>query len=71
MLFSRYEKGIWASLVRIHIQNCSVVGITFHPNTLNEEKSKSYHVQNGSGAHPASYPMDTRGSLPGGRAARA
>jgi hypothetical protein len=24
---------------------------------------------NGSGAHPASYPMGTRGSLPGGKAA--
>jgi hypothetical protein len=27
------------------------------------------HVQNGSGAHPASYPMGTRGSFPGGKAA--
>jgi hypothetical protein len=26
-------------------------------------------VQNGSGAHPASYPMDTRCSFPGGKAA--
>jgi hypothetical protein len=31
-----------------------------------------YHrIQNGSGALPASYPMDTRGSFPGGKAARA
>jgi hypothetical protein len=30
-----------------------------------------HHVQNGSGAHPASYPMGTRGSFPGGKAARA
>jgi hypothetical protein len=29
------------------------------------------HVQNGSGAHPASYPMGTRGSFPGGEAAGA
>jgi hypothetical protein len=30
----------------------------------------SHHrVQNGSGAHPASYPMGTRGSFPGGKAA--
>jgi hypothetical protein len=29
------------------------------------------YVQNGSGAHPASYPMGTRGSFPGGKAARA
>jgi hypothetical protein len=30
-----------------------------------------HHVQNGSGAHPASYPLGTRGSFPGGKAARA
>jgi hypothetical protein len=28
-------------------------------------------VQNGSGAHPASYPMGSRGSFPGGKAAGA
>jgi hypothetical protein len=27
-----------------------------------------HHIQNGSGAHPASYPMDTGGSFPGGEA---
>jgi hypothetical protein len=27
-------------------------------------------VQNGSGTHPAAYPMGTRGSFPGGKAAR-
>jgi hypothetical protein len=33
----------------------------------------SFHhrVQNGSGAHPASYPMGTRGSFPGSKAAGA
>jgi hypothetical protein len=33
----------------------------------------SFHhrIQNGSGAHPASYPMGTRGSLPGSKAAGA
>jgi hypothetical protein len=30
-----------------------------------------HHVQNGSVAHPASYPMDTRGFFPGGKAAGA
>jgi hypothetical protein len=30
--------------------------------------SLHHRVQNGSGAHPASYPMDTRGSFPGGKA---
>jgi hypothetical protein len=29
--------------------------------------SLSHHVQNGSGAHPASYPMGIRGSFPGGK----
>jgi hypothetical protein len=30
-----------------------------------------HRVQTGSGAHPASYPMGTRGSFPGGKAAGA
>jgi hypothetical protein len=30
---------------------------------------KSYCVQNGSVAHPASYPMGSRGSFPGGKEA--
>jgi hypothetical protein len=30
-----------------------------------------HRVQNGSVAHPASYPMGTRGSFPGGKAAGA
>jgi hypothetical protein len=33
--------------------------------------SLSHRVQKKSGALPASYPMDTRGSLPGGKAAEA
>jgi hypothetical protein len=33
--------------------------------------SLHYRVQNGSGAHPASYPIGTRGSFPGGKAAEA
>jgi hypothetical protein len=33
--------------------------------------SVHHHVQNGSGAHPASYSVDTRGSFPGGKAAGA
>jgi hypothetical protein len=31
--------------------------------------SLHYRVQNGSGANPASYPMATRGSFPGRKAA--
>jgi hypothetical protein len=30
--------------------------------------SLHHRVHNGSGAHPASYPMGTRGSFPGGKA---
>jgi hypothetical protein len=33
--------------------------------------SLHHRVKNGSGAHPASYTMGTRGSFPGGKAARA
>jgi hypothetical protein len=33
--------------------------------------SLHHRVQNGSGAHPPSYPMATRGSFPGGKAAGA
>jgi hypothetical protein len=33
--------------------------------------SLHHRVQNGSGAHPASYPMDTRGSFSGVKAAGA
>jgi hypothetical protein len=32
--------------------------------------SLHHHVQNGSAAHPASYPMGTRGNFPGGKVAR-
>jgi hypothetical protein len=31
--------------------------------------SLRHRVQNGSGAHPTSYPMGTRGSFPGGKSA--
>jgi hypothetical protein len=33
--------------------------------------SLHHRVQNGSGAHPASYPVGTRGSFPGGKEAGA
>jgi hypothetical protein len=33
--------------------------------------SPHHRVQNGSGAHPASCPIETRGSFPGGKAAGA
>jgi len=31
--------------------------------------SPHHHIQTGSGAHPTSYPMGTRGSFPGGKEA--
>jgi len=31
--------------------------------------SLHHHIQNGSGVHPASYPMGTRDSFPGGKVA--
>jgi hypothetical protein len=34
-----------------------------------ENFSLHHRAQNGSGAHPPSYPMGTRGSFPGGKAA--
>jgi hypothetical protein len=34
-----------------------------------ENFSLHHRVQNDSGAHPVSYPMGTRGSFPGGKAA--
>jgi hypothetical protein len=34
-----------------------------------ENFSLHHRVQNGSGSHPASYPMGTRGCFPGGKAA--
>jgi hypothetical protein len=33
--------------------------------------SLHHRIQNGSGAHPVSYPIGTRGSFPGGKAAGA
>jgi hypothetical protein len=32
--------------------------------------SPHHHIQTGSGTHPASYPMGTKGSFPGGEVAR-
>jgi hypothetical protein len=45
----------------------------FNLNTLIKSGNFSLHhrIQNGSGAHPASYPMGTRDSFPGGKAAGA
>jgi hypothetical protein len=45
--------------------------IGFHSRKHNKYSSLHHRVQNGSGAHPASYPMGIRNSSPGGKAAGA
>jgi hypothetical protein len=75
--------GVSVRTVRCHIKSRdSSVGIALNYG-LDDRGSRvrfpagagnfSFHhrVQNGSGAHPASYPMGTRGSFPGGKAAGA
>jgi hypothetical protein len=42
-----------------------VTGVWF---TVGQDFSLHQHVQTGSGAHPASYPMCTGGPFPGGKA---
>jgi hypothetical protein len=64
----------------LHMRQDSSVGIATGyglPNRMNEVRFLAgagnlsrHRVQTGSGAHPASYPMGTRGSFPGGKAAR-
>jgi len=48
---------------------CWTIGVRFPVGTGNF--SLRNHVQTGSGAQPASYPMSKSGSFPGGKAARA
>jgi hypothetical protein len=52
-----YELDDWGSMVRFP---AGAVNFSLH-----------HRVQNGSGAYPASYPRDTRGSFPEGKAAGA
>jgi hypothetical protein len=51
----------------------SFLCVYFQINLLTNLCVFSFHhrIQNGSGAHPASYPMGTTGSFPGGKAAGA
>jgi hypothetical protein len=46
-------------------------GITEFESRWEQDFSPLHAVQTGSGAHPASYPMDTGDSYPGGKAAGA
>jgi hypothetical protein len=52
-----YSDGLWAELSRVRFPSGA------------ENLSVHYRVQTGSRAHPASYPMGTRDSSPGGKAA--
>jgi hypothetical protein len=53
-----------------HNQHCPTTRTTTRSN-LHFASPLHHRVQNGSGAHPASYQMSTRGSFPGGKAAGA
>jgi hypothetical protein len=50
---------------RVSSRRCCYKSVAMHPSLYH------HRVQNGFGAHPASYPMGTRGSFPGGKAAGA
>jgi hypothetical protein len=68
------------SAPQAHVSQISQVAINYLSYGLNDRDSRfrfpaaagnfslHHRVQNGSGAHPASYPMGTRGSFPGGKA---
>jgi hypothetical protein len=65
---------------RIHHANINIQGEEYGKEIRGAEKSflgryrqyvPHYDVQTGSGAHPTYYPMGTRDSLPGGKAAGA
>jgi hypothetical protein len=58
---SQYSAGLWTRWSRFRVRFLAGAG----------NFSLHHHIQNGSGAHPASYPKDTRGSFPGGKVARA
>jgi len=65
------------------VRPCSTVPLTCRTNRISDLSfsfilrfpagagnfSLHHRIQNGSGAHPASYPMGTRGSFPAGKAA--
>jgi hypothetical protein len=57
------EDGRWMELARDNVQWKAFV--------LAVLNLQVHCIQTGSGAHPASYLMDTKSSFPGGRAARA
>jgi len=77
---ARDERSGWAGQIHMHSFSLFIV-VKIHyayqkrdinfSNIIQQNfiNSPHYHVRNSSGAHPASYPMGTRGSFPGGKAA--
>jgi hypothetical protein len=59
--FESEAKNLGTSVTNLNYITTSMVGAG--------NFSLRHRVQNGSGAHPASYPMGTRGSFLGGKAA--
>jgi hypothetical protein len=57
--------------IYIHTHTRSIGVLVFDSRRGAGNLSLHHRVQNGSGAHPAPYPMDTRGSFTGGKAAGA
>jgi len=62
-----HELGLSVSIVTGYGQDDQMIGVGFPVGA--EKFSLQHHTQIGSGAHPASYPMGTRGSFPEGKAA--
>jgi len=61
---------MWSALNVTKLFQFWSVSIHFKPHFLRNGNFSLHHrVQNGSGAHPASYPLDTRGSFRGDKAA--
>jgi hypothetical protein len=68
-------EGVWEQSVEEDIwtqergSDGRTIGVRFPVGAGNF--SLNHRIQNGSGAHPDSYPMGTTGSFPGGKAAGA
>jgi hypothetical protein len=72
---TKMNKCFTEQMCMLRFQSTEVISSPIEGETYireNLEKMCQVHrVQNGSGAHPASYPMGSRGSFPGGKAAGA
>jgi hypothetical protein len=68
-LYTNWSRDISVGTVTGYELDDRMIGVQFPAG--DENFSLRYHVQTCSGAHPASSPMGTRGSFPGGKAAGA